>query len=87
MSMLMMLKEGGSLLIDTIGNLPIDEDLNITDLLKFILANGSTDNIAVANNSLSFTEYDGTIDNISTMGGILSFTKYDGTVDNINLIN
>ena len=30
MSMLMMLKEGGSLLIDTIGGKPIDEDLNIT---------------------------------------------------------
>ena len=27
MSMLMMLKEGGSLLIDTIGNKPIDEDI------------------------------------------------------------
>ena len=85
--MLIMLKEGGSLLIDTIGNLPIDEDLNITDVLKFILASGSADNIAVANNSLSFTELDGSTDNISTMGGILSFTKYDGTVDNINLIN
>ena len=87
MSMLMMLKEGGSLLIDTIGNLPIDEDINITDVLKFILASGSADNITVANNSLSFTELDGSTDNISTMGGILSFTKYDGTVDNINLIN
>lgn len=86
MSMLMMLKEGGSLLIDTIGGKPIDEDLNITDVLKFILASGTADNIAVANNQLSFTEYDGTTDNISTMGGILSFTKYDGTVDNINLI-
>ena len=29
MSMLMMLKEGGSLGIDTIGNLPIDEDLDL----------------------------------------------------------
>ena len=29
MSMLMMLKEGGSLLIDTIGNLPIVEDLDL----------------------------------------------------------
>jgi hypothetical protein len=27
--MLMMLKEGGSLLIDTIGNLPISEDLDL----------------------------------------------------------
>jgi hypothetical protein len=27
--MLMMLKEGGSLLIDTIGNLPIDEDIDL----------------------------------------------------------
>ena len=29
MSMLIMLKEGGSLLIDTIGNLPIDEDIDL----------------------------------------------------------
>ena len=29
MSMLMILKEGGSLLIDTIGNKPIDEDLDL----------------------------------------------------------
>mgnify|MGYP003111606004 FL=1 len=29
MSMLMMLKEGGSLLIDTIGNKPIDEDIDL----------------------------------------------------------
>ena len=29
MSMLIMLKEGGSLLIDTIGNLPIVEDLDL----------------------------------------------------------
>lgn len=68
MSMLLMLKEGGSLGIDTIGNKPIDEDINITDVLKFILASGSADNITVANNSLSFTESDGSTDNISTMG-------------------
>lgn len=86
MSMLMMLKEGGSLLIDTIGNLPIDEDLNITNVLKFVLASGTADNIVVANDQLSFTEADGTTDNISTLNGILSFTKSDGTVDNINLI-
>ena len=29
MSMLMLLKEGGSLIIDTIGNKPIDEDLDL----------------------------------------------------------
>ena len=29
MSMLLMLKEGGSLVIDTIGNLPIDEDIDL----------------------------------------------------------
>ena len=29
MSMLLMLKEGGSLGIDTIGNLPIDEDIDL----------------------------------------------------------
>ena len=33
----MMLKEGGSLLIDTIGNLPIDEDI---DLLPDITGGG-----------------------------------------------
>ena len=86
MSMLLMMKEGASLLIDTIGNLPIDEDINITDLLKFVLASGSADNIEIANNSLSFTEADGSEDNISTLNGILPFTKYNGTVDNINLI-
>jgi len=29
MSMLLMLKEGGSLGIDTIGNLPLDEDIDL----------------------------------------------------------
>ena len=29
MSILLMLKEGGSLLIDTIGNKPIDEDIDL----------------------------------------------------------
>ena len=29
MGMLLMLKEGGSLLIDTIGNRPIDEDIDL----------------------------------------------------------
>ena len=29
MGMLLMLKEGGSLLIDTIGNKPIDEDIDL----------------------------------------------------------
>jgi hypothetical protein len=86
MSMLLMLKEGGSLGIDTIGNRPIDEDINITDLLKFVLASGSSDNIEIANNSLKFIEYNGTADNISTISGTLSFTKADGTVDNIELI-
>ena len=35
MSILTMLKEGGSLLIDTIGNLPIDEDLDFTDDVEY----------------------------------------------------
>jgi len=87
MSVLLMLKEGGSLLIDTIGNKPIDEDLNITDVLRFVLFNGSIDNIEISNNELNFVDYNGTTDNISTMGGILNFVSYDGTVDNINLIN
>ena len=86
MSMLLLLKEGGSIFIDTIGNKPIDEDLNITDLLKFILSDGSTDNISVANNSLKFIESNGSANNISTFGGILKFTESDGTIDSINLI-
>ena len=51
MSMLMMLKEGGSLLIDTIGNLPIDEDI---DLLPEA---GATLSLAfrVINDSISVT--------------------------------
>jgi hypothetical protein len=86
MSMLTMLKEGGSLGIDTIGNKPIDEDLNITDILKFVLSTGTSDNIQIANNSLKFIEYNGTTDNISTLSGTLSFTKADGSVDDIQLI-
>ena len=39
MSMLTMLKEGGSLVIDTIGNLPIDEDI---DLLPDPVSNSAT---------------------------------------------
>ncbi len=35
MSMLMLLKEGGSLNIDTIGNLPIDEDIDLTDDINY----------------------------------------------------
>ena len=52
MSMLMMLKEGGSLLIDTIGNLPIDEDI---DLLPD--AGGGTQTLAFRTimNSISVT--------------------------------
>ena len=47
----MMLKEGGSLLIDTIGNLPIDEDI---DLLPEA---GATLSLAfrVINDSISVT--------------------------------
>ena len=52
MSMLMMLKEGGGLLIDTIGNLPIDEDI---DLLPD--AGGATLSLAfrIINDSISVT--------------------------------
>ena len=35
MSMLIMLKEGGSLNIDTIGNKPIDEDIDFTDDISY----------------------------------------------------
>ena len=50
MGMLMMLKEGGSLLIDTIGNKPIDEDI---DLLPD--AGGISLAFRVINNALSVT--------------------------------
>jgi hypothetical protein len=35
MSMLTIMKEGGSLQIDTIGNLPIDEDIDFTDDVSY----------------------------------------------------
>jgi hypothetical protein len=35
MSVLIMLKEGGGLNIDTIGNLPIDEDIDFTDDIEY----------------------------------------------------
>ena len=35
MSILLMLKEGGGLNIDTIGNLPIDEDIDLTDDINY----------------------------------------------------
>jgi hypothetical protein len=52
MGILMMLKEGGSLGIDTIGNLPIDEDI---DLLPD--TGGATLSLAfrIINNSISVT--------------------------------
>ena len=52
MSMLMMLKEGGSLLIDTIGNLPIDEDI---DLLPDTGAATMSLGFRVINEALSVT--------------------------------
>ena len=35
MSMLIILKEGGGLNIDTIGNKPIDEDIDFTDDISY----------------------------------------------------
>jgi hypothetical protein len=35
MGILLMLKEGGGLNIDTIGNLPIDEDIDFTDDIEY----------------------------------------------------
>lgn len=52
MSMLMMLKEGGSLLIDTIGNLPIDEDI---DLLPDASGGTQTLSFRLITNSISVT--------------------------------
>ena len=51
MSMLMMLKEGGSLLIDTIGNLPIDEDIDLLPDAGATLSLG----FRVITNSISVT--------------------------------
>lgn len=51
MGMLLILKEGGSLAIDTIGNLPIDEDI---DLLPDA-AGGVSLAFRVINNALSVT--------------------------------
>ena len=53
MSMLMMLKEGGSLGIDTIGNLPIDEDI---DLLPDTGGAALATSFRVITNSLSVTQ-------------------------------
>ena len=52
MSMLMMLKEGGSLGIDTIGNLPIDEDIDLLPEASAALAIS----FRVITNSLSVTQ-------------------------------
>jgi len=81
--MLIMLKEGGSLAIDSPP--PPVGDVSLTDVLTFVLYNGSADNIVVASNSLKFLEYNGTQDDISTIGNTLNFKMYDGTVDNIKI--
>ncbi len=52
MSMLMMLKEGGGLGIDTIGNLPIDEDIDLLPDTGTALAVS----FRVITNSLSVTQ-------------------------------
>ena len=52
MSMLMMLKEGGSLLIDTIGGKPIDEDIDLLPDTTTALAVS----FRVITNSLSVTQ-------------------------------
>ena len=52
MGVLMMLKEGGSLLIDTIGNLPIDEDI---DLLPETSGGTLSLGFRLVNNSISVT--------------------------------
>ena len=52
MSMLIMLKEGGGLGIDTIGNLPIDEDIDLLPEASAALAIS----FRVITNSLSVTQ-------------------------------
>jgi len=88
MSMLMMLKEGGSLVVDTIGNKPIDEDIDFIEFgnLKFVLFDGTQNDILGETGELKFIEADGSTDNIALTGNKLSFTLSDGTVDDIDLI-
>ena len=63
MSMLLMLKEGGNLGIDTIGNKPIDEDI---DLLPD--AGGISLAFRVINNALSVTNTTSTTGRAIVMG-------------------
>jgi len=88
MSMLLMLKEGGGLGIDTIGNKPIDEDLDLLEFgdLLFYLYDGTQDNITGVTGELLFVDYNNAEDNISLQGNKLNFALYDGTVDNIDLV-
>ena len=88
MSMLMMLKEGGSLLIDSIGG-PIDEDVDLIEFgdLKFILFDSTQDNIDGSTGELKFILSDTTQDNIALSGNKLKFIDYTGTQDDIDLVN
>ena len=66
MGMLLMLKEGGSLLIDTIGNLPIQEDLDL------IVGGGATLSLAFREimEALSVTNTTSTTGRAIVMGSI-----------------
>jgi hypothetical protein len=65
MGMLLMLKEGGSLLIDTIGNKPIDEDI---DFLPDASATGISRSLRLFYNSLFTTSVTSTTGRAIVMG-------------------
>jgi hypothetical protein len=66
MSILLMLKEGGSLVIDTIGNKPIDEDI---DLLPDVLA-GVSIAFRIIMESISVTNTTSTTGRAIVMGEV-----------------
>jgi hypothetical protein len=88
MGMLLMLKEGGSLVIDTIGNLPLDEDLSLVGFgnLKFLLSDGTQDDIDNDGGEIPFLLSDGTADNLPLDGNKIKFLLSDGTQDDIDMV-
>lgn len=89
MSMLLMLKEGGSLGIDTIGNLPLDEDVSLLPgfgNLKFLLSDGTQDDIDSDGGEIPFLLSDGTADNLPLDGNKIKFLLSDGTQDDIDMV-
>lgn len=87
--MLMLLKEGGSLLIDTIGGLPLDEDVSLLPgfgNLKFLLSDGTQDDIDSDGGEIPFILSDGTTDNLPLDGNKIKFLLSNGTQDDIDMV-